>query len=186
MSKSLFLSLCAVAALTAYATGLGLKAGLYEIKIVKQVIDGRDMTAQMAAASEKMQQAMANMPPEQRARMQAMMPNAGGGDSGGYRICISPEMAKRDTPVVDKEGHCQPATINRAGNVTTYEFHCTSTDGSTRDGKGESTAGGDVISNRFDMTSHTANGQSHIMHSETEMHYLGADCGSVKPIEPPK
>jgi hypothetical protein len=189
VSKSMLSCLCALAvlaALAAYSAGLGLKPGLWEIKVVKQVMDGRDMTAQMAAGRATMQLQMANMPPEQRARIQAMMPNSGVDPiTGGFRICVSPEMAKRDTPIVDKDGHCQPATVKHDGNVTTYEFSCSS-NGSTREGKGEATSAGDLITNRTDMTMHTANGATHVMHSESEMRYLGADCGDVKPIEAPK
>jgi hypothetical protein len=187
MSKSLFSCLLVLAALSAFAAGMGLKPGLWEVKVIKQVIDGRDMTAQIAAASANMQQAMANMPPEQRARMQAMVGNngAGQGGSGGFRICVSPEMAKRNAPMVDKEGRCQPGTVTHSGNETTYEFSC-NINGNASEGKGQVTAAGDVITNRMDMTSHAANGKTRVMHTESEMHYLGSDCGDVKPIEPPK
>lgn len=190
MSKSVFSCLMVLAAMSAFAAETMLKPGLWEIKVVKQVIDGRDMSAQMAAASahmQQMQQEMANMPPEQRARMQAMLAQSGAGTSGdgGFRVCISPEMAKRNVPIVDKEGHCQPATVTHSGNQTTYEFSCSS-NGSTRTGKGEVTSSGDVITNRIDMTSHTASGATHVMHSESQMHYLGSDCGDVKPVDVPK
>lgn len=169
----------------AYATGLGLKPGLWELKLVKQLEDGTDKSAQLAAAAAQMKAAMANLPPEQRARVQAMMPQAGVGlgDNGNFRICVTPEMAKRDQPVLDKDGHCQPAKISHDGNITTYEFSCTS-NGSSRQGKGQSIAEGDTIRNIVDMTSERA-GQTHQMHSESEMHYLGADCGDIKPVAPP-
>jgi len=187
VSKASLSCLFVFAAFCCYAADFGLKPGLWEVKVLKQVMDGRDMSAQMAAASANLQQAMANMPPEQRARMEAMMPKSGAGlgANGSVRICVSPEMAKRNTPFVDKDGHCQPATVTHTGNVTSYQFSCSS-NGSTREGKGEATSAGDLITNRVDMTTHSANGTTHIMHNESEMHYLGADCGDVKPIEPPK
>jgi hypothetical protein len=187
VSKPLLLCVFVLTALVTYAAGIGLKPGLWEIKVVKQVMDGRDMTAQTAGVSAQMQQAMANMTPEQRARIQAMMPKAGLGlgDNGAVRICVSPEMAKRDRPVIDKEGHCQPASVKHDGNVTTFEFSCTS-NGTTRQGKGEATSAGDLITTRVDMTSQAAGGQTHTMHNESEMHYIGVDCGDVKPIEAPK
>ena len=187
MSRRMLLGLLALAALASYAAGIGLKPGLWEVRVVKQVVDGRDMTAQLAASAEKMQQMMANMTPEQRARMQAMMPNGGAGlgDNGNFRICVSPEFAKRDQPVIDKEGHCQPATVQHAGNVTSYEFTCAS-NGTTRQGKGETVASGDSITNRIDMTTTQASGQTRNFHSESEMHYLGPDCGDLKPLDVPK
>ncbi|MGA2341647.1 MAG: DUF3617 domain-containing protein [Steroidobacteraceae bacterium] len=187
MSKRSLFCLLAFFALASYAGGLGLKPGLYEVKIVKQVVDGRDMTAQIAASAERMQQMMANMTPDQRAQMQAMMPKAGAGlgDNGNFRICISPEFAKRDQPVIDKEGHCQPATVKHDGNVTSYEFSCSS-NGGTRQGKGESVSNGDVLTNRVDMTMTQSSGQTRKLHNESEMHYLGPDCGAVKPFDAPK
>jgi Protein of unknown function (DUF3617) len=185
MSKFLTSCCLLLAGLAAVAAGMTLKPGLWEIRMVKQVMDGRDMSAQMATAAANMNQAMANLTPEQRAKMEALLPSTAGlGSGSGYRICVSPEMAKRNTPIVDKEGRCQPATVNHSGNVTTYEFSCSS-NGSTRQGKGQVSTTGDVVSNVIDMTSTTANGATHTMHSETEMHFLGTDCGDVKPIEPP-
>jgi len=187
MSVRSLLSLAALAAFAAYAGGLGLKPGLWEVKIVKQVVDGRDMTAQMAAAQAQMQQAMANMPPEQRARLQAMMPKSamGLGDDGGFRICISPEFAKRDQPVIDKDGHCQPGAVNHSGNTTTYEFTC-SANGTTRQGKGTTVSSGELVTNQIDMTTTMASGKTRTIHNESEMHFVGADCGDVKPFDAPK
>ena len=38
----------------------------------------------------------------------------------------------------------------------------------------------------MDMTTKKASGETHQRHIETEMKFLGADCGDVKPIMPPK
>jgi hypothetical protein len=179
-------SLVALAALSAYATAVGLKPGLWEVRVVKQVVDGKDMTAQMAAQAAQLQKTMAAMPPEQRAQMEAMFKQKGisqGGD-GGYRLCVTPEMAKRDTPVVDKDGRCQPTKVTHSGNQTTYEINC-SANGITTVGKGESTVTGDLITTRSDMTMTRPNGPPRVMHSESEMKYLGSDCGDVKPPAPP-
>jgi hypothetical protein len=186
MTRTLVVCLVALASLLAHATGVGLKPGLWEVRVVKQVVDGRDTTAQMAAQAAQMQQTMAKMPPEQRAKMEAMFKEKGvsQGSDGGYRLCISPEMAKRDTPIVDKYGRCQPAKVTHSGNQTTYEFSCSSNGISTA-GKGESTAAGDLITTRSDTTVKNANGTTRVIHSESEMKYLGSGCGDVKPLAPP-
>ena len=183
MSKRSLFCVLALATLTSYAAGVGLKPGLWEVKLVKQFVDGRDMTAQITAGAERMQQMMANMTPDQRARMQASMPKAA--DNGNFRICISPEFAKRDQPIIDKEGHCQPATVKHDGNVTSYEFSCSS-NGASRRGKGEIVSNGDALTNRVDMTMTQSSGQTRNFHNESEMHYLGPDCGDVKPLDVPK
>jgi hypothetical protein len=46
---------------TAFAQSSSLKPGLWEMKPIRQVVDGRDLTAQITAASAEMERAMANM-----------------------------------------------------------------------------------------------------------------------------
>jgi hypothetical protein len=100
-------------------------------------------------------------------------------------MCISPEEASRDKPVLDREGRCQPAIVTHSGNHTTFTINCSS-NGNTTTGKGESTAVGDVITSQIDMTVRKANGETHTMHNESEMKFLGPDCGDVKPMPSPK
>ena len=160
---------------TAFAQSSSLKAGLWEMKPLQQIMDGRDMTAQMAAAQAQMQQQMASMPPAQRAQMEAMMRNQ------GSRICVSPAMAAKGKPLVDREGRCEPATVNHSGDTTTFEFNCTTAEG-TRVGKGESIVSGDTVTTRMDMTTTDAKGR-HTMQSEIQMRYLGPDCQGVRPAD---
>jgi hypothetical protein len=165
----------------AFAESSSLKAGLWEIKPIRQLVDGRDMTAQMAALQEKMQQAMASMTPDQRKQMEAMMKGMGtSSPSAGNlaRICISPAMAAKNAPIVDHEGRCAPAKVTRNGNKSTFEFNCT-TNGRTMVGSGESTTNGDMISTSVNMTMTDSKGH-HTMQSESEMTYLGSDCHGIK------
>ena len=188
MRKPIIAGLAALVAIPAFAGGFGLRSGLWETRVVKQVVDGRDMSAQIAGATSQMQQAMAAMPPEQRARVEAMMKQHGGpaiGNDGSVRICVSAEMASRDKPFVDREGHCQPATVNRSGDHTTFEFSC-NWNGVESTGKGEATTSGDVIRTQVDTKTHKTGGETHVTHSETEMKFLGSDCGGVKPIPLPE
>lgn len=157
-----------------------MKAGLWEMKTIKQIMDGRDMKAQMAAAQAQMQQQLASMPPDQRKQMEAMMGRQGAGGGGTTQICISEEMAKRDSPMVDPDGRCQPTKMSRSGNTTRYEIDCT-TEGRRSVGKGESTVSGNSISSRMDMTTTDARG-THTMQTESQMTYLGADCRGLAPI----
>jgi Protein of unknown function (DUF3617) len=188
MRRSVLAGLTLLASAAALATGFGLKPGLWEMHIVKQVTDGHDMSAQVAAAGAQMQQMLANMPADQRARVEAMMKQNGApsvGSDGTIRMCISPEMANRDAPIVDREGHCQPSSVNRSGNRTTFEINCKTKSGDMS-GKGESVSTGDLITTKMDATTHDASGATHVMHTESELRYVGADCGDVKPITPPK
>lgn len=185
MTRSAYLlaATCAVLAATpSLADGIGLKPGLWETRIVKQIVDGKDQSGQQAAAMDKMQQAMKTLSPEQRAMMQGMMKQHGVGisDNGSVKLCISPQMASRDKPIIDKDGRCEPTTMVRNGKTFTYEFNCTE-HGETTRGKGESTSSGDMITNRSDVTHIDAQGKTHAMQIESEMRFLGADCGDIKP-----
>ena len=170
----------------ALAQGFARKPGLWELTMVHQTMDGRDMTQQMAAARAQMQQALANLPPEQRKQMESMMArqNGGAADGGGSssrRICISPAMASRDAPILDAHSRCEPAKVTRTGDKAAFEFSCAS-DGRKMTGKGESTFAGDTVSTRVDTTMTDASG-THTMHSETRMTFLGADCQGIKPLD---
>jgi len=179
--KKLSLLILITLSSTVLAQGSGLKQGLWEIKPIKQIMDGKDMAAQMASAQAQMQQAMANMPPEQRQQMQAMMAQHGSTAPGSARICVSAAMAAKDKPVVDSEGRCEPSKVSRSGNKSSFEFNC-STKGRTMVGKGESTTNGDSVTTSVDMTMTDARG-SHTMQSEMLMTYLGSDCQGVKPAD---
>ena len=175
MRKLAFAILIAISG-SAYASGL--KAGLWEINPTSQIVDGKDMTAQMSQAQAMMQQQMGNLPPAQRAKIQSMMGKASG---GGTKICISPAMAAKDAPMVDREGRCEPAKVTRSGNRTSFEFNCTR-NGRTMTGQGMSIASGDTITTRMDMTETDSRGK-HTMHSESQMKYLGTDCQGIAPAD---
>lgn len=156
------------------------KPGLWEMKPIKSVIDGRDMNAQMSAAQEKMKQAMANMSPDQRAKIESMTGGMSNG-SGNMKICISPAMAAKKQPIIDKEGKCPPAKFRTTGNVTTFEINCTQ-NGRTTVGSGTSTINGDSVMTSTNMTVSDARGQ-HTMQNETQMTFLGADCQGITPAD---
>lgn len=160
-----------------------LKAGLWEIKVIKQVVDGRDMQGQMAAAQAQMQKAMAEMPAAQRKQMEAMMKQHGAGmaQTGALRVCISPAMAARDEPMVDADGLCKPAKVTRSGNRTQFQIDCTR-DGRRMAGAGETVSSGNTLQSKMDMTINDAQGR-HRMQTESRMTWVGADCGAVKPVD---
>jgi hypothetical protein len=170
----------------AVAAGSGLKAGLWEITQVKQVVDGKDMGEEMATRQSQMQQALAAMPADQRKQMEARLAQRGfsltGKNGAGNRVCVSAQMAARDKPLIDPQGQCQPSKVDRAGSKTTFEFNC-SNEGRTMSGKGESTVGDGTLVTSMDMTANDAEGGSHKVHSETQMKYLGPDCQGVKPAD---
>jgi hypothetical protein len=183
--KKLTLAILVTLTGSAFAQSSALKPGLWEMKTIRQVMDGRDMSAQMNAAQGQMEEAMAQMSPDQRKKMEAMMGGQGmptkSKAGGGMRICMSAAMAAKDKPMVDPEGRCEPTKLNRSGNKSTFEFSCTSK-GQTTVGKGESTVSGDMVATRMDMTMTDAQGR-HTMQNETQMKYIGPDCQGIKPAD---
>jgi hypothetical protein len=179
--KALAILLTFIAVLpVTHATSLT-KPGLWEVRVIKQVMDGKDMTAQMNAAQAQMQEQLSKMTPAQRQQMEKMMGGQKMPNMGAQRLCISPEMASQDTPVMPTDSKCEPVKSQRNGNKVTFELNCAS-DGHTTVGKGESVIEGDTVSSHMDMTMTDARGR-HTMQSESQMRYLGADCQGVKPMD---
>ena len=162
----------------------GLKPGLWEVRVVKQVVDGRDLSRQLAQANMQMQQAMQSMPPAQRAQMESMLKQHGmRPGNGGYQICITAEMARRDTPILDKNGRCHTSKVDRNGNHTSFAFSCRSK-GTTTTGTGVAQLSSELVTTRTNTTTENAKGEKHTMQVESQMKYLQADCGDVKPLGP--
>jgi len=182
MKKLILAILITLLSGTAFAQTSSLKPGLWEFKPISQIVDGRDINAQLALNQAKMQEAVANMSPAQREQMQAIMGRQGALSGGGMQICISPAMAAKDKPMVDSKGDCEPIKISRSGNKTSFEINCTSKEG-TRVGKGESIVSGDTVTTRVDMATTDARGNHHTMQSEIQMKYLGFDCKGIMPAD---
>lgn len=184
--KKLALALLFTAGCTAaHAVDLGVKAGLWETRMIHNVIDGKDMAPQlnalMAQQQAKMQAAMANMTPEQRAQMMSQMKSLAG-NNGTTRTCLSPTMAAKQSALIDPEGHCSAISITPSGmNKISFSFTC-NRDGNTATGTGTRTVSGDTATLHMDMSS-TGNNGKHTMQMDSEMTYLGADCQGVLPID---
>jgi hypothetical protein len=176
-------TLAAFAAVAA-AAGFGLKPGLWQIHIVKSVVDGSDNTASVAAVTDRMQRMLAALPADQRALVAAKLKQNGISQSnnGSFRICVSAAMAKLDQPIIDKDGRCRPLTVRHDGAETSYEFNCTA-DGTTTTGKGTAIANGDTITTHVEMTVQPPGGQSHSMQNDSQLSFVGPDCGDVRPSD---
>jgi uncharacterized lipoprotein NlpE involved in copper resistance len=158
----------------------GLKAGLWEMKIVHLVVDGQDKSAQIAAGQARMEQQLANLPPEKRKQVESMM---GGmqGHSGAIRVCISPAMAARNESWTSRDGHCGSSKLSVSGNRTTFEINC-SRNGRTTVGTGQSTHSGDTISTHVDFVE-TDSGGKHTTVGDFQHTFVGSDCQGVTPAD---
>jgi hypothetical protein len=161
------------------AAAQSLKPGLWEIN---NKMSGGQMNEQMA----EMQKQMAQMPPDQRKQMEAMMaqrgvkmaPTAGGGMA--IQMCMTKEMAERNEVPV-KDG-CTTSKQQRTGNTMKIAFSCANPPSS---GEGEFTFAGDSYTSHMTIKT-VVQGKPDTMVMDGRGKWLGSDCGSIKPIPPRK
>jgi len=65
--------ICLLAVNFSRAAGLGLKPGLWDVRLVRQVVDGHDVSQQLTESMAKAHTALARLPPGQRAHTQALL-----------------------------------------------------------------------------------------------------------------
>lgn len=132
--------------------------------------------------------AMKNMPKIPPAQLEAMrkrgvtVPQVQDG-SMVLNVCMTQEMVEREQPPAHQnESGCVTKNFNRSGNSYSVDMVC---DGPNLRGKG--TAKGTYLSkdsyqSTYDFVG-TSNGRPANYHQEATGKWLGADCGSVKPLD---
>ena len=181
MNKMLLATAMIVATLEAAgAQDPAVRPGLWEVRLVRQYMDGRDVTALVPVALNGMQQLMANMTPQQRAQMDATFGRAP--TSTTQRICVSPEMAAGDKPLLPPDVKCDPVSFNRAGGQVTFEFVCNDQGRSTT-GKGISELSSERVVTRIDMVTEDSATGRHTWQNQSLATYVGSECGSLKPAD---
>jgi hypothetical protein len=182
--KSRYL-LAAVAASFAGAAGAqSLKPGLWEMTNKVQ------MSGESGAQMAQMQQQMANMPPDQRRMVEEMMKKQGvqmgTGPGGGMsvKICMTKEMVERDQVSSGQQrGDCQTTQYPRTGNTMKMAFTCTNPPSK---GEGQVTFHGPDSYSMKMVVDTQVQGKPERVNMEGTSKWLGADCGTVKPIAMPK
>lgn len=107
-------------------TGPTIKPGLWELNNTVKTGD-----IQTDAAIQMAMQQLANMPPAQRAQMEAMLaqngvsvPKVGGDGSMTVTACVTPEMAAKKELPLNQKGNCTSKTAPTAGGLD-VSFSCT-------------------------------------------------------------
>jgi hypothetical protein len=172
------LVLAAFAALPAAAQNL--KPGLWEMQ---QKIGGNP---QMDQAMAEMQKQLAGMSPAQRKQMEGMMASRGAQVSPGaggamaVRVCMTKEMVERNE-VPASQGDCKTTQQSRSGNTIKMAFACTKP---PTTGESQVT----MVSSQAFQSRTTVNTSERGKPEKTTIDatgkWLGADCGSVKPVTP--
>jgi len=162
----------ALAASIAAAQTPPIKPGLWEIRSERQ-IDGNAATPPGDA--------MKNMKPEARARVEAMMKQKGVavGNDGANRVCFT-----KDTLVAGRwqnGASCKTDYGTRTASAWKWRSVCESS-GTSVEGEARFT---DAENYTVSTTSrHAFRGETKTTVTTIKAHRLGADCGDLKPIEP--
>ena len=176
--------LLVAATLVAVASAAGaqsLKPGLWEIT---RNVQGGGQTAQMA----QMQKQMASMPPAQRKMMEDVMAKQGvkmgsAGPGGmAMQVCMTREMVERNEMQMQR-GDCKTTQQTRTGNTMKVAYACTNPPSS---GEGQITFTSPEAYSMKMAVSTKVHGKPEKMNMDGSGKWLGADCGNIKPITPPK
>lgn len=156
-----------------------IKPGLWEMKQLSLEVDGKPMPnmAQMAPQ-------LSQLPPEVRKQMEAQM-KAQGIDiaGGGIRTCVSAEMLKQNQWGQGQQGQndCKVDVMERGSSSWRFKVQC-------KEGQGEGQTqfqGSEGYTSDMQWTG-TQPGRTQKMKTKVQARWLGADCGGLKPIQPPK
>ena len=161
------------------ASAQNLKPGLWEVSNSMKSGSG-EMEKSMA----QMQQQMASMPPEQRKMMEDMMAKqgmkmgAGGGRGMSMKQCMTKEMIERNE-MPTQQGDCKTTKQQRSGNTMKFAVSCTNPPSS---GEGQVTfVSSEAYTMRMTVNTNVG-GRPETMNMDASGKWLGADCGSIKPM----
>lgn len=170
------LGLVAACAAVAHAqTAPPIKPGLWQVQS-ERTLDGQK--------APDMSQQMANMPPEARKQMEAMMKQRGMDISGGVnnmKMCMTREQLDEGRWRSD-ESNCKTDFITRTSSQWKWRSVCTQP-------PSESEGEANIASpERYTVKVSTVSkrkGEPHTSQMTMNAKWLGADCGDVKPFAPP-
>ena len=150
------------------------KPGLWELQYTAE-------GPAMQAEQERFQKELASMPPEKRARVEALMKQRGTGPGGTpvgqMRFCLTPEdLAEQSSSSylkgLDDESNCKSKILSESGSEVRIHATCRNTRGGTRE---VDTRVYDISPDHYavDMRSRETGND---MHMQQKARWLGSDC----------
>lgn len=173
-------ALLAIAAQPALAQNF--KAGLWETSSKAGAGAGSGKLQGLLAMA---QQQMATLSPDQRARVDGMMARQGvvlSNDGVVAKMCVTAAMAKAHQLPLQQRGACSYQSAPMAGNTVRFSFSCTNPQGA---GDGTATFSSPTAFSATTRGTTTATGESETVTIDSTGRWLGADCGSIRPLEMP-
>jgi hypothetical protein len=176
------LALLLSCALALPATAQSIKPGLWEINN-KTSGDGK-----LEAAMVMLEQQLAAMGPEQRKSMEEMMARQGvslgkGGSGVTVKMCMTKEMAAQSELPLQTQGDCKTTRTKTGPTTMALSFVCANPPSR---GEGVVTFVSDTAYTMAMKVSGSLAGQEETMSINARGSWLGADCGAIKPLVPPK
>lgn len=151
-------------------TPLNVKEGLWEVTVTHSM---SGMPAMPAIPPET----LAKMPPEQRARIEAMM--KGGASTDVRKDCVTKEKLDKQTAFSDNRKECTRTVVNSTGSKLEVKLHCedkqTSSDGTLL----LEALGSDNVKGSMHFVTNS-NSRTMNMDFTFSSRYLGPACGDVK------
>lgn len=150
---------------------LNVKVGLWEITVTHSM-------SGMPAAPNIAPDALAKMPPDQRARVEAMMKGTPSTDV--RKECITKEKLEKHSAFSNNRGDCARTVISSTPRKLEVKFHCEEKQSSSDGTFAMDALATDNVKGTMHMVTNTANGHSMTMDFTINSKFLGAECGDVK------
>ena len=147
---------------------LNVKEGLWEVSVTHS-ISGMPSTPNIPP------DALAKMPPDQRAKIEAMM----GGKPTVTKQCVTKDKLQQHTAFSNARGDCTYNVTNSTATKVEAKFHCTDKSGASDGTYAMEALGLDSVKGTAHIVTN-ANGQNMTMDFTITSKYLGAACGDVK------
>jgi len=175
MRSAILLAVTAVCLLTLCIadeiTPFNVKEGLWEVTVT------HSMTG-MPAVPNIPPDALAKMPPEQRARVEAMMKGTPSTDV--RKDCVTKEKLQKHTAFSNNRGECTRTVVSSTGSKLELKFHCEEKQSSSDGTFLMEAVASDNVKGTMHMVMNSNNGHSMNMDFTITSKYLGSACGDVK------
>ena len=163
----------------AMTDNLNIKPGLWEFTSTSQTKGAPPISAEQKA---EMERAMANMPPDRRAKMEEAMKAAQGGAGTPHvrKSCVTKEDLSKPLDLGDDK-ECKKTILKSTSSEQEVRFDCSS-------GTHKSTGTMHFVANSSESVSGTTDmqmsdtGGAMTVKSNFSGKWLGASCGDVKPM----
>jgi hypothetical protein len=159
------------------AEKLDVKPGLWETTTTSEI---GGMASAMPAIPPDI---LAKMPPEQRAKMEAMMKGQGSANTFTNQSCVTEKDLERGLrPENTKEQSCKIDSISVQDKTQEAHVTCTSSHGTSTGVFKMTATSRESYEGTMDMNT-TANGHPMTVKATLKGKWLGANCGTVKPSD---